>query len=118
VYQYRGKVARVIDGDTIDVDLDLGFGVWKLKERLRLNGLDAPEMSTDAGKAARAWLLLLLPVGTAAHVETAKFDKYGRYLAEVWLPGTGINLSAALIAAGHAVPWDGSGVRPGTGLPA
>ena len=42
MYEYRCKILRVIDGDTVDVDIDLGFGVWMNKERIRLYGIDTP----------------------------------------------------------------------------
>ena len=43
MYEYRCKILRVVDGDTVDVDIDLGFGVWMHKERIRLHGIDTPE---------------------------------------------------------------------------
>ena len=52
MYTYRGEVKSVIDADTIDVLVDLGFGVHTM-QRLRLYGIDAPEMKTEAGKIAK-----------------------------------------------------------------
>ena len=46
MYEYRCKILKVIDGDTVDVDIDLGFGVWMHKERVRLHGIDTPESRT------------------------------------------------------------------------
>ena len=46
MYEYRCKIVRVVDGDTVDVDIDLGFGVWLHKERVRLHGIDTPESRT------------------------------------------------------------------------
>ena len=46
MYEYRCKILRVVDGDTVDVDIDLGFGVWMHKERVRINGIDTPESRT------------------------------------------------------------------------
>ena len=46
MYEYRCKVLRVVDGDTVDVDIDLGFGVWMHKERVRIMGIDTPESRT------------------------------------------------------------------------
>ena len=43
MYEYRAKILRVVDGDTVDVDIDLGFGVWMHKERVRMMGIDTPE---------------------------------------------------------------------------
>ena len=46
MYEYKCKVVRVVDGDTVDVDIDLGFGVWLHKERVRIIGMDTPESRT------------------------------------------------------------------------
>ena len=46
MYEYRCKVRRVVDGDTVDIDIDLGFGVWLHKERVRIYGIDTPESRT------------------------------------------------------------------------
>ena len=46
MYEYKCKILRVVDGDTVDVDIDLGFGVWMHKERVRVNGIDTPESRT------------------------------------------------------------------------
>ena len=61
MYEYRCKILRVVDGDTVDVDIDLGFGVWMHKERIRLHGIDTPESRTRDkvekifGLEARRW---------------------------------------------------------------
>ena len=46
MWTYRAKVVRVIDGDTVDVDIDLGFGIWQKNERVRIMGIDTPESRT------------------------------------------------------------------------
>ena len=46
MYEYRCRIDRVVDGDTVDVDIDLGFGVWLRKERVRMYGIDTPESRT------------------------------------------------------------------------
>ena len=46
MYDYRAKIVKVVDGDTVDVDIDLGFGVWLKDERVRLVGVDTPESRT------------------------------------------------------------------------
>ena len=46
MYEYRCRIDRVVDGDTVDVDIDLGFGVWMKKQRIRLYGVDTPESRT------------------------------------------------------------------------
>lgn len=113
MYEYAAIVTAVHDGDTITVDWNLGRRIWVHGEHLRLMGLNAPELNTDAGKSAQAFLAGLLPVGTAVTIRTVadKQEKYGRYLATVLL-SDGRDVNAALIAAGHALPWDGHGERP------
>ncbi len=46
MHEYKCEILRVIDGDTVDVDIDLGFGVWMRKERVRIHGIDTPESRT------------------------------------------------------------------------
>ena len=66
MYEYKCKVIRVVDGDTVDVNIDLGFGVWLHKERVRIQGIDTPESRTRDkeekvyGLAAKAELKVLL----------------------------------------------------------
>ena len=61
MYEYKVKILRVVDGDTVDVDIDLGFGVWLKKERVRIMGIDTPESRTrdkvenKFGMAAKKW---------------------------------------------------------------
>ena len=47
MYEYRATIIRVVDGDTVDVDIDLGFGVWLKDERVRIMGIDTPESRTS-----------------------------------------------------------------------
>lgn len=113
---YPAIVREVHDGDTVVLDVDLGFDQWSHSQRFRLDGLDAPELATPAGQLAAAWLATRLPVGTRVDVwsvqvkDRAKREKYGRWLAQVWLSGE--NLNALLVEAGHAKPWNGKGARP------
>ena len=46
MYEYRCTVVKIVDGDTVDVDIDLGFGVWMKKQRIRMYGIDTPESRT------------------------------------------------------------------------
>jgi endonuclease YncB( thermonuclease family) len=86
IYIYKAELIRVIDGDTVELIIDLGFDTQR-KERFRLYGIDAPEMRTAAGKEAKAWLREVLQPLEAIYVQTiqlatkAKRDKYGRFLA-------------------------------------
>ena len=88
MYTYRGEVKAVIDADTVDVLIDLGFGVHTM-QRLRLYGIDAPEMKTEAGKIAKEYVKSVLMGGDAfkyVYVRTIKDrkDKYGRKLAVLY----------------------------------
>ena len=89
IYIYKAELIRVVDGDTVDLIIDLGFDTLR-KERFRLYGIDAPEMRTEAGKAAKAWLEDALMPLEAIYVQTiqletkAKRDKYGRFLAVLY----------------------------------
>jgi len=84
VYEYRCKVARVVDGDTVDVDIDLGFGVWMHKERVRLYGIDTPESRTrdleekKYGLLAKEQIKSFMPVGSMQTLVTVK-DKAGKF---------------------------------------
>ena len=116
-------ITHVVDGDTVDamVIRDLGFGGRAiLPVRLRLNRINAPKVTTIAGRAARDRVGLLTD-GVPVDVTTVKAYKYGgpddqlgEYMAEVVLPG-GSNLSDLLVTSRLAVYWDGQGPRPADG---
>lgn len=117
VYVYEAVVVRVVDGDTVRLSVDLGFRL-SLVENFRLVGIDAPEMSTQAGLEARDYLAGLLPVGSLVAIRSEKGlrqEKYGRWMASVWTreEDGAWGVSDRLVAAGHAVAWDGRGKRPG-----
>ena len=84
VYEYRCKVTRVVDGDTVDVDIDLGFGVWMHKQSIRLHGIDTPESRTrdleekKYGLIAKEQIKSFMPVGSMQTFVTVK-DKAGKY---------------------------------------
>lgn len=111
-YLYNGVVTDVHDGDTITVDLDLGLNVWCRNVKLRLLGLNAPEVGSRAkdeyealrGEVARQWLQDRL-LGRQVLVQTKKDKrgKYGRYLAIVWEQGENVNRQ--LLELGYAEPW-------------
>ena len=68
-YTYVAHVERVIDGDTILVEIDCGFNI-RVRQRLRLRGIDAPEMSTKAGERARVFVMPVVGEGTRILVQT------------------------------------------------
>jgi micrococcal nuclease len=112
VFIYQATVDKVVDGDTLDLQVDLGFGVFT-RQRVRLLGINAPEHNTDDGKKAiafvQAWVKEHGPTFTVRTLKDKK-EKYGRYLATL-LSDTE-ELGQALVDAGLAVPWDGEGARP------
>jgi micrococcal nuclease len=110
-FVYSARLIAVHDADTITVDIDLGFSIVMRNVKLRLNGINAPELSTPEGKIAQAWLASRI-AGKPLVIKTIKDrqEKYGRLLAEVYVLDEHIN--ASLAAAGHALPWDGKGTKP------
>lgn len=108
MYEYRATVIRVVDGDTVDLRVDLGFDV-ALNQRYRLSGIDAPERGKAGGTEATAWLTEKLSTRAEIIVKTSKDsrEKYGRYLAEIYLLGDATSLNQQMIEAGHARAYDG-----------
>lgn len=103
MFTYIAKVDRVVDGDTIDVSIDLGFDIWH-KTRLRLAHIDVYEHNTEIGKKATEYVKNIIE-GKMVEITTSKPDKYGRYLATVIIDGG--NLNASLVSKGFAVPYEG-----------
>jgi micrococcal nuclease len=98
-------IARVVDADTLALVLDLGWHIT-LTTNARVAGIDAPELSTVEGKAARDFVRELLPVGAAVTFLSRSLDKYGRPLGSVTF-ADGMDLATVLLQAGHAVTYDG-----------
>jgi micrococcal nuclease len=131
MYEYKAKVERVVDGDTLCLSVDLGFDISR-KHSCRLHGINANEHDTIAGEAAKAFLTDLCPVGTPVIVQTIKDrdDKFGRVLGIVTivpkpakakrlkkgeaaaLPEPMLSINDQLVEAGHALRWDGKGIKP------
>ena len=114
MYEYNCKIVRVVDGDTVDVDIDLGFAVWLNKQRIRLFGVDTPESRTrDAeekkfGILAKNFVKGRLPVGSMQILRTRMDDsrgKFGRILGEFVLEETTLN--QLLIVTNNGVPYFG-----------
>lgn len=104
MYTYYTKIDKVVDGDTCDVFIDLGFSVWH-KERIRLAGIDTAEKNTPLGKALKEFLIKNLE-GKLVKLEVSKPDKYGRYLGKVYL-NSEESVNDQLIKAGLAKPYGG-----------
>ena len=112
MYEYNCKIVRVIDGDSIIVDIDLGFGLWIHGESIRLFGVDCPECrSRDpkekaAGLAAKTFVKGLLHDGGTYTLTTKEKGKFGRYLGVIMLSDK-TSVNAALVTEHLAVPYHG-----------
>jgi len=122
MYDYKCKIVKVIDGDTVDVDIDLGFGIWMKAERVRIMGIDTPESRTrdkvekKFGLAAKERLKTLLGKTSVLRTQVSKSGedmkgKFGRILGDFdvychdtdsWRPATKV-----MIEEGHAVEYHG-----------
>ena len=115
-YIYRIKsVGRVVDGDTIDADIDLGFDI-SLTKRIRLAGIDTPESRTkdlkekELGIDAIEWLKHHLKDSFDIVIRTEKPDsteKYGRIIGHLFINGQDESLNNQMITEGYALPYDG-----------
>ena len=103
-YKYEhAHVTRVVDGDTVHLAIDLGNHIlWA--GAFQLAGIDSPERGHPGHDEAREFLSAEIKAGLSM-VETFKPDKYGRWLAELYVDGASVN--AKMIVAGHAVPYSG-----------
>ncbi len=131
LFTYVATIRKIVDGDTLAVALAVAPGLTH-QLKLRLRGIDCPEISTAAGRAAKAFVENLLRVGDDVIISTTKPDKYDRYLADVFIRqamGQGSEakgqdeadhpspitshpegfafLNNALLSAGHAIRYDG-----------
>lgn len=118
MYEYKCKILRVVDGDTVDVDIDLGFGVWLKKERVRMMGIDTPESRTrdkvekKFGLAAKAFVKSKMPIGSMQVLKTEidksgedKKGKFGRILGDFLIDED--RLTDIMVSEGHAVAYFG-----------
>lgn len=117
MYHYKANLVRIIDGDTIVVDIDLGFETWLKNQHVRLYGINAPEVHTRdlnekaKGQAATEFLRSMLydsngnpkPIELLTYYD--KRGKFGRILAEVFVVDDSgpVNINEQMISSGHAV---------------
>ncbi len=112
MYEYKATLNRIIDGDTIDVNIDLGFGI-QIKQRVRLHGIDTPEVRTldleekKRGNAAKDRLKELLPKEFMIKTILNKRGKYGRILGIIMVPSAKmsdgyVNINEQLVTEGYA----------------
>jgi micrococcal nuclease len=113
MYNYKiKKIERIIDGDTVDVSIDLGFNLTTV-QRVRLKGIDAAETRTKdltekaQGLVAKAWLEKELSREGEWVIETTKEDKYGRILGTLYLVGDPVTVNERMLNEGIAEPYSG-----------
>ena len=112
MYRYKVSVVKVVDGDTVDVDIDLGFGMSYKKQRVRMLGIDTPESRTrdlvekKFGKASKKHLKSILEQGGIQLVSHDK-GKFGRILGELFIGDSSYSINQQMIDEHHAVAYTG-----------
>lgn len=107
-YSYRHVgVLRVVDGDTVNLNVDMGNSIF-WSTNFRLNGIDAADADKEKKNAATQRMIELLANGVS-HIETFKPDKFGRWLADIYIPVDGGEtlVNQMMITEGFAVPYFG-----------
>lgn len=106
MYEYKAQVNRVVDGDTVDFIIDLGFHTFVTK-RVRFLNINAPERFTDKGKIAKQFVEDKLPVGSVVVIKTQldSNDKYGRILGEIFIDTYPESINKMLLNNGLATPY-------------
>ncbi len=107
---YPATVVSVHDGDTCTLDLDLGFQIT-FRHVCRCYGINAPELATEEGKAARAYALTLLHPGDKVTVLSHSWDKYGGRFDGAIALADGTDFGKAMLTAGHAKTYFGVGPK-------
>lgn len=106
MFRYNAIVDKVVDGDTVDLSIDLGFDVWH-RTRVRLIGIDTPEKWHDYGKVVKQYVADQLEF-KQIEITSTKADKYGRYLVEIYLDGCEGTFNQHLIDINMAKGYEGA----------
>ncbi len=96
MYQYKAKLNRVVDGDTVNLTIDLGFRLT-YTANCRLAGINAPEMTTEDGKVSKVALMQMLPPEFT--IESTGLDKYGRPVVKIG------NINDKMVEGGYATKY-------------
>lgn len=113
MYTYKAIVTRVIDGDSLKVDIDLGFEIWLKDQTIRLAKINAPEMrgpTLEAGRQSKQFLeKMVLNKKIILRTEKDHKEKYGRWLGIIQIEEDKnlIEINRTMIAEGHAVAYEG-----------
>ena len=112
MYEYNAKVVKVVDGDTVDLAVDLGFDIWH-NIRIRLYGINCPEKNTDLGKTAKQFTIDNLPIDSFVVLKTVKdkAEKFGRILGEITPVGNDKTINKLLIENNLAAEYFGVGSK-------
>lgn len=113
MYEYYCEVTKIIDGDTLDVDIDLGFATKLTKQRIRMLGIDTPESRTrdleekSRGLLSKQFLVDLCPVGSKIRLRSHGKGKFGRILGEIFTPEGEVSINKQMCDEGYAVEYYG-----------
>ena len=113
MYQYNCTVTRIIDGDTLDVDIDLGFSVKLIKQRIRMMGIDTPESRTrnleekKRGLISKQYLLDKCPIGSTIRLVSHDKGKFGRILGSIYTEASEQSINKIMCDEGFAVEYYG-----------
>ena len=113
MYEYFCEVTRIVDGDTLDVDIDLGFATKLTKQRIRMLGIDTPESRTRdleekaRGLLSKKFLLTTCPIGSTIRLRSHGKGKFGRILGEIFTPEGEVSINKQMCDEGYAVEYYG-----------
>jgi micrococcal nuclease len=111
MYEYDATIVRVVDGDTVIMDVDLGF-YMHARMSCRLANLNARELHDEGGLEAKAHLEGLLPTGITVRVQSVKADKFAGRFDAIIIRNGGLNINLKMVSDGYAAEWDGTGWKP------
>ena len=113
MYEYNCEVTRILDGDTLDVTIDLGFSTKLVKQRIRMLGIDTPESRTRTleekarGLLSKQYLKDMCPVGSTIRLISHSKGKFGRILGEIFTKDSETSINKIMCDEGYAVEYFG-----------
>lgn len=113
MYEYYCEVTKIVDGDTLDVEIDLGFSTKLTKQRIRMLGIDTPESRTrdleekSRGLLSKKFLTGICPVGSRIRLRSHGKGKFGRILGEIFTEEDDESINKQMCNEGYAVEYYG-----------
>ncbi len=107
LYNYKAKVLRIVDGDTVNLEIDMGMKIY-FKSNCRLSGINAPELSStdvvirESAIKSKEYLAMLLPINSIVDLKSISLDKYGRSIGKI-TTNEGVVVNDEMIKSGNAV---------------